>query len=31
VGRALMGKKAGEVADVTIKGETFEWEVLAVD
>ena len=30
VGKALMGKRAGDVTDVTIKGEVFEWEVLAV-
>jgi transcription elongation GreA/GreB family factor len=30
VGRALMGKRSGEVADVTIRGEPCEWEVLAV-
>lgn len=30
VGKALLGKRRGDVADVTIKGEPYEWEVLAV-
>ncbi|MBI5510461.1 MAG: GreA/GreB family elongation factor [Deltaproteobacteria bacterium] len=30
VGKALIGKRAGEVTDVVIRGEPFEWEVLAV-
>jgi transcription elongation GreA/GreB family factor len=30
VGRALTGKRAGEVADVIIRHEPYEWEVLAV-
>jgi len=30
VGRALMGKRPGEVADVTLRGEPYEWEILDV-
>lgn len=30
VGRALMDKRVGDVADVTIKGEPYEWEILDI-
>jgi transcription elongation GreA/GreB family factor len=30
VGRALMGHGAGDVVDVTIRREPFEWEILSV-
>ncbi len=30
VGRALMGKRRGEVADVTLRQEPYEWEILGV-
>lgn len=30
VGKALMGKRRGDVTDVTIKGEIYEWTVLSV-
>ena len=30
VGKALMGKRQGDVADVVIRGEPFEWQVVGV-
>ncbi len=30
VGRALMGRPAGAVVDVTLRGEPYEWEILTV-
>jgi transcription elongation GreA/GreB family factor len=30
VGKALMGKHAGDVTDVTIRNEIYEWKVLSV-
>jgi len=30
VGKAMLGKRAGEVAEVTIKREPLEWEILEV-
>ena len=30
VGKALLGRRSGDVVDVTINREPFEWEVLSV-
>ena len=30
VGKAMLGKRAGDVAEVTIKREPLEWEILEV-
>ncbi|MEL6545593.1 MAG: GreA/GreB family elongation factor, partial [Myxococcota bacterium] len=30
VGKAMMGKRAGDVAEVVVKGEPLDWEILEV-
>ena len=30
VGKALLGRRQGDVTDVTIKGEVYEWEIVSV-
>jgi transcription elongation GreA/GreB family factor len=30
VGKALMGKRVGDIVDVEVKGEVYEWEIIEV-